>query len=197
MNEHILEQAIVKCNQMITTTKEYSHERLRLVRRLVELRLKFAMITELKVFENKELMNNNAKVIFGHHLSLVWKPDWLTTNFCDVCTKTIWKNMHQFYKCAGRCNICIYLVKLANIKSKCIILDCGYYCHVFCIGNIKRICTAIVASEHSMIMTICPYNGLLSQDYKCVECQSYIRIRNIKVSPGTNTDIILFYFYLY
>lgn len=47
-----------------------------------------------------------------------------------------------------------------------------------------------MASEHSMIMTICPYSGLLSQDYKCAECQSYIRIRNIKVSPG-NTEIQL------
>lgn len=35
-----------------------------------------------------------------------------------------------------------------------------------------------------MIMSICPSKGLLSQDYKCVECQSYIRIRNVKVSPG-------------
>lgn len=99
---------------MIITTKEYTQERLRLVRRLVELRLKFTMITEMKVFENKDLIISNTKVIFGHHLSLVWKSDWLTTNFCDVCTKTIWKNMHQYYKCSGKCYICIYLTQFSK-----------------------------------------------------------------------------------
>ncbi|VVC45034.1 Putative zinc-RING and/or ribbon,Zinc finger, PHD-type,Zinc finger, RING/FYVE/PHD-type,Protein kinase C- [Cinara cedri] len=161
LNENILEQEIEKCNKMIITTKEYSQERLRLVRRLVELRLKFTMVTERKVLESDDLINTNTQVVYGHHLSLIWKSDWLTTNFCDVCAKSIWKNMHQFYKC----------------------IDCGYYCHVFCMENIKRICTAIRASEHSMILTICPYSGLLTQDYKCAECQSYVRIRNIKVSP--------------
>lgn len=57
--------------------------------------------------------------------------------------------------------------------------------------SIKRVCTAVVASEQSMIQTICPYVGLLFQDYKCAECQSYIRIRNIKVSPGNSYKKIL------
>jgi len=52
------------------------------------------------------------------------------------------------------------------------------------VEKIKRVCTAVVASEHSMILTITPSNGLLSQDYKCAECQSYIRIRNPKISSG-------------
>lgn len=67
---------------------------------------------------------------------------------------------------------------------KNIIVDCGFYCHIFCVEKIKRVCTAVVASEHSMILTISPSTGLLFQDYKCAECQAYIRIRNIKVSPG-------------
>lgn len=49
-----------------------------------------------------------------------------------------------------------------------------------------------MASEHSMILNICPSNGLLFQDYKCAECQSYIRIRNLKVSPG---NLLNLYFY--
>jgi len=71
------------------------------------------------------------------------------------------------------------------------IVDCGYYCHIFCVEKIKRVCTAVVASEHSMILTITPSNGLLSQDYKCAECQSYIRIRNAKISPGNVNTISL------
>jgi len=66
------------------------------------------------------------------------------------------------------------------------ILDCGYICHIFCVEKIKRVCTAVMASEHSMILTICPYKGLLLQDYKCAECQTYIRIRNIRTSSGNN-----------
>ncbi|XP_015376749.1 PREDICTED: differentially expressed in FDCP 8 homolog [Diuraphis noxia] len=159
LNEDILEKEVEKCNQMIRITKECSQERMRLVRRLVELRLKLEMITEIKALENKNLLNE-TKVVFGHHLSFVWKPNWLESKFCDVCTKTIWKYMHQLYECS----------------------DCGYYCHIFCVEKIKRVCTAVIASEHSMILTITPSNGLLSQDYKCAECQSYIRIRNPKIS---------------
>lgn len=86
---------------MIRTTKECSHERMRLVRRLVELRFKLVMVTEMKVLENKDLLNE-TKVIFGHHLSVVWKPNWLSNKCCDVCTKTIWKYMQQLYECAGK-----------------------------------------------------------------------------------------------
>lgn len=68
--------------------------------------------------------------------------------------------------------------------------DCEYKCHIFCVEQIKRVCIAVVASENSMISTISPYNGLLSQDYKCAECQSYIRIRNLKISPGNICIII-------
>jgi len=57
---------------------------------------------------------------------------------------------------------------------------------VFCAEKITRICTVIVASEHPMVLSICPTIGLLSQDYKCVECHSCIRIRNLKVSQGNN-----------
>lgn len=82
----------------------------------------------------------------------------------------------------------IFLIRYLNVElpyCDClIILDCGYYCHIFCVEKIKRVCTAVVASEHSMILTITPSNGLLSQDYKCAECQSYIRIRNPKISSG-------------
>lgn len=86
---------------MISTTKECSQERLRQVRRLVELRLKLVMVTEMKALENKTLINE-TKVIFGHHLSLIWKPNWLENKFCDVCTKAIWKYIHQLYECAGK-----------------------------------------------------------------------------------------------
>lgn len=95
-----MEKEIEKCNQMIRTTKECSQERMRLVRRLVELRFKLEMITEMKALENKNLPNE-TKVIFGHHLSFVWKPNWLENKFCDVCTKTIWKYMQQLYECSG------------------------------------------------------------------------------------------------
>lgn len=86
---------------MLRTTKECSKERMRLVRRLVELRFKLVMVTEMKALENKDLMNT-TKVIFGHHLSPVWKLTWLENTFCDVCTKPIWKHMHQLYECTGK-----------------------------------------------------------------------------------------------
>lgn len=86
---------------MIRTTKECSHERMRLVRRLVELRLKLVMATEMKALEDSDVMNG-SKVVFGHHLSVVWKSNWLENQFCDVCTKTIWKYMHQLYECSGK-----------------------------------------------------------------------------------------------
>lgn len=96
---------------MIRTTKECSQERLRHVRRLVELRLKLVMVTEMKALENKNLINE-TKVVFGHHLSLIWKPNWLENKFCDVCTKTIWKYIHQLYECAGKIFLLIKLNSL-------------------------------------------------------------------------------------
>lgn len=88
---------------MIRTTKECSHERMRLVRRLVELRLKLVMVTEIKALENRNVVDLNiTKVVFGHHLSLVYKPYWLENKFCDVCTKNIWKYVHQLYECTGK-----------------------------------------------------------------------------------------------
>ncbi|XP_050533520.1 differentially expressed in FDCP 8 homolog isoform X2 [Daktulosphaira vitifoliae] len=166
LNENLLEKEIEKCNQMIRMTKECSENRMRLVRRLVELRLKLVMATEVKTLESKSSVNE-SKLVVGHHLSLVWKPNWLENKFCDVCTKTIWIYMQEYYECA----------------------DCGYYCHIFCIEKIKRVCSAIVASENSMILNICPYKGLLSQDYKCAECHSYIRVRNLKVSQEDKVSL--------
>lgn len=95
---------------MIRTTKECSQERLRLVRRLVELRLKLVMVTEMKSLENKHL-TNETKVVFGHHLSFVVKPNLLENKFCDVCTKTIWTYMHQFYECSGKIFLLPILIK--------------------------------------------------------------------------------------
>lgn len=83
---------------MIKTTKECSQERSRLVRRLVELRLKLVMVSEMKALQNKY----DTKVVFGHHLSPAWKPTRLENKFCDVCTKTIWIQMQQFYECTGK-----------------------------------------------------------------------------------------------
>ncbi|XP_050430449.1 differentially expressed in FDCP 8 homolog isoform X3 [Adelges cooleyi] len=166
LNENILEKEIEKCNQMIRVSKECSENRVRLVRRLVELRFKLVMTTEKKAIENQDLLCE-TKVVLGHHLSFIWKPSWLENTFCDVCTKTIWIYVHQFYECT----------------------DCGYYCHVFCVDKIKRVCSAVVASENSMIINVCPYKGLLFQDYKCAECQTYIRIRNIKVSPEDRVSL--------
>ncbi|XP_050430447.1 differentially expressed in FDCP 8 homolog isoform X2 [Adelges cooleyi] len=151
---------------MIRVSKECSENRVRLVRRLVELRFKLVMTTEKKAIENQDLLCE-TKVVLGHHLSFIWKPSWLENTFCDVCTKTIWIYVHQFYECT----------------------DCGYYCHVFCVDKIKRVCSAVVASENSMIINVCPYKGLLFQDYKCAECQTYIRIRNIKVSPEDRVSL--------
>lgn len=101
---------------MIRTTKECSHERLRLVRRLVELRLKLVMVTEMKAMENRDLINS-SKVVFGHHLSIVWKPNFLENQFCDVCTKTVWKYMHQLYECAGKTSLILVFVKIKWMKN--------------------------------------------------------------------------------
>jgi len=87
LNENVLGKEIEKCNQMIRTAKECSHERMRLVRRLVELRLKLVMITEMKTLEDRSLING-SKVVFGHNLSIMWRPNWLEIQFCKVCTKT-------------------------------------------------------------------------------------------------------------
>lgn len=84
---------------------------MRLVRRLVELRLKLEMVTEMTFLENKDLLNE-TKVIFGHHLSVLWKPNWSENKFCDVCTKTIWKYMQQLYECAGKKILTLYLLNL-------------------------------------------------------------------------------------
>lgn len=88
---------------MIKSTKECSQERLRLVRRLVELRLKLSMVSEIKSSQNKHPISD-TKVIFGHHLSPIWKPTYLENKLCDVCTKTIWLQIQQFYECAGKQN---------------------------------------------------------------------------------------------
>jgi hypothetical protein len=110
-----LRKEIEKCNQMIRITKECSQERMRLVRRLVELRFKLEMVTEIKALENKDQLNE-TKVVFGHHLSFVWKPNWLENKMCDVCTKTIWKYMHQLYECSGKIlNIFIHKTRYLKI----------------------------------------------------------------------------------
>lgn len=109
MDENILKKEIDKCNQMIRGTRECSQQRIRFVRRLVELRLKLVMVTEMKAIENNKQICK-TKVVFGHHLSLVWKPNWLENKFCDVCTKAIWKYMHQLYECAGKKMVYIKII---------------------------------------------------------------------------------------
>lgn len=99
------------------TTKECSQERMRLVRRLIELRLQLVMVTELKAFENENPITN-SKVIFGHHFSVVWKPHRFENKYCDVCTKTIWKYMHQVYECTGNKYINKYIYFFIKVKKK-------------------------------------------------------------------------------
>lgn len=97
----MLKKEIEKCNHMLRNTKECSQERMGLVRRLGELRIKLAMAAEMKTLEHSDPAKE-TKVVCGHHLSLVWKHNWSKNKFCDVCTKIIWKYVHQLYECAGK-----------------------------------------------------------------------------------------------
>lgn len=90
---------------MILERTDDSNQRKWLVRRLIELRLRLETIKEMK-HENAALenLNQNNKVLLGHHFIFQNQPLSTAKYYCDRCSGIIWNVIHTWYLCTGRSN---------------------------------------------------------------------------------------------
>ncbi|GAB6026755.1 hypothetical protein CHUAL_013259 [Chamberlinius hualienensis] len=141
-----LEMAIENCKEIILESPESSDRRKRLVKKLVNLRMK---LQELK--DGPEVLPPDEIAILGHRF--VKKPAERPTakRFCEKCSGNIWGVLHVWYRCKA----------------------CGFSCHGKCINYVTRMCASVKVHENpSYILDICPEQGLSSQIYRCAECRT-------------------------
>lgn len=96
-----LETAIMHCKTMILERPDDSDEKKWLVRRLIELRLRLETVKEIKENSTLENMNQNYKVLLGHHFTLQNLPLSTAKYYCDRCSGVIWSVIHTWYLCTG------------------------------------------------------------------------------------------------
>nr|CAB3237310.1 differentially expressed in FDCP 8 homolog B [Phallusia mammillata] len=143
-----IEIAIDQCKEMILKVPETSGRRKKLVKNLVDLRMKLQDIKE-----GPEVAEPRSKHIFGHRLRK--KTSRSMKNHCDCCSNLIWGMIQVWYKCR----------------------ECGFSCHSKCVNNIRRTCVMVTAKGNiSYQLKICPEVGLSKQQYCCAECKSRIEI---------------------
>lgn len=82
---------------------EDSEERKWLVRRLIELKIRVENMKDLDE-QNTAVINldDNKKVVLGHHFSLQNMPKSSLHYYCDRCSGIIWNILHSWYLCSGK-----------------------------------------------------------------------------------------------
>ncbi|KAK6627594.1 hypothetical protein RUM44_010072 [Polyplax serrata] len=160
-----VENAIQRCKNMILTKTEDTEERKWLVRRLIELRIRLENLREVHDQNAIETnINENKKVILGHHFTLQSFPKSPLHYYCDRCSGVIWNVLHSWYLCS----------------------ECNYKCHVKCLDQVCRVCAHVLVTEKpTYIYDICPQaeNGLANQNYRCAECLAHTSISYNSVEP--------------
>lgn len=182
---------------MILTKTEDTEERKWLVRRLIELRIRLENLREVHDQNAIETnINENKKVILGHHFTLQSFPKSPLHYYCDRCSGVIWNVLHSWYLCSGIYTKFYYYQFgiLHNSNHKFFIykyifslilmvdffhLECNYKCHVKCLDQVCRVCAHVLVTEKpTYIYDICPQaeNGLANQNYRCAECLAHTSI---------------------
>lgn len=119
---------------MISESEEMSPQRIWLIRKLIELRYRFAYIDSMR----EELKADES--ISGHNFQ-VMKQAPSKRLFCDFCTNVIW--IFQ------GCFLCT---------------ACSFACHSKCLKYVSRTCAHVVVSERGKPeYRICPEIGLSMQ----------------------------------
>lgn len=93
-----MENAIVKCKDLVLACNDDTDDRKWLVRHLIELRYR---LRELQDVENDpDALPSGIKVILGHHfISRKNCPKYKV--YCDHCSGIIWNVVHASYICIG------------------------------------------------------------------------------------------------
>lgn len=145
MSKAELANVIEKIKELLTETEEMSQQRKWLIRKLIDVRFRFAHIDALR----EVVKTDEDTTISGHNFKLLKKVS-SKRMFCDLCTNPIIWIFQQSFACA----------------------DCFYVAHVKCLKYVNRICAHILVSEKGRPETrICPEIGLSMQTYRCAECK--------------------------
>lgn len=142
-----LEAAIENCKSMIQSAKENSERQKKLVKKLIELRMKFQ-----EVKEGPDELEPKIKQVLGHQLRK--RKSKSIKNYCDCCNGLIWGVLQLWYRCR----------------------QCGLNCHSKCINSIRRKCITQNPDNLTYILNISPEMGLSWQQFNCIECKNPISI---------------------
>ena len=141
---------------LVLETEAVSADRHKLVKRLIELRLKLQDVKEV----TEELVPSSAdelRIVQSHQFLLQKQHlhQHLSAQYCDRCGGVIWTVLQSYYRCKG----------------------CLYQCHSKCLNQVVRHCQYLKVSVDShYIPNICPEKGLPSQNYKCAECKGHFTL---------------------
>jgi len=97
-----LMDAIEHVKSLVLETEAISPERQKLVRRLVELRLKLQDIKD--VTEELEPVTDELRIVQSHQFLLQkqYLHHHLSPQYCDRCGGVIWTVIQNFYRCKGK-----------------------------------------------------------------------------------------------
>lgn len=162
-----VEDAVRHVRAMILETEGVSEERLKLVRRLIELRIRLEEIKDVRE-ETSSSSDDELRIVNGHNFivqsiggvggiisGIVNTSSGRSVDGCNRCGGRIWSLLQSWYQCKG----------------------CFYQAHQKCLNDVIRICPAnLISSEMQYIPDICPEVGLPSQNYKCDECKTHFTL---------------------
>jgi hypothetical protein len=183
-----LENAIEHVKSLVLETEAISADRQKLVRRLIELRLKLEDVKE--VTEDLVPSADELRIVQSHQFLLQKQllRHHLSAQYCDRCGGVIWTVLQSHYRCKGNTfftNFLIRSFKFPFAISKVLtpgmefsdFLGCYYQCHSKCLNEVVRHCQFLkVSVESQYIRNICPEKGLPSQNYKCAECKGHFTL---------------------
>ena len=95
-----LEVAIEQVKSMVLETDGVSDERKRLVKRLIELRLKLQDVKEV----TSDLPSSDPdylRIVNSHQFILQKQPLHRSAQYCDKCSGVIWTIFQSWYRCKG------------------------------------------------------------------------------------------------
>ncbi|CRL07782.1 CLUMA_CG020736, isoform A [Clunio marinus] len=155
MSKDELVEIIEKCKDLITESEEMSNQRKWLIRRLIDLRYRFAHINALR----EDIPDDDISI--AHHNFKILKQYPSKRIFCDFCTNIIWM-FQQCYSC----------------------VQCYYFVHTKCLKYVTRTCAHVIVSEKGRPeFRICPEIGLSMQMYRCAECKIQLMNKHCYLQP--------------
>lgn len=161
---------------LVLQTEGVSDDRRKLVKRLIELRLR---LQEVKDTSNDVNESPDAlRIVNNHHFVLQKQPLHRSALYCDKCNTVIWTILQVWYKCKGS-NLLTFESSVFCCSSHVLtwFLGCSYLCHSKCLNQVIRVCQCLkVSNDAKYICDICPEVGLPAQNYKCAECKAHLTL---------------------